>query len=69
MVFGPRRRTGRCPEPSLANAADAIAAMARGFAALPRALSPEELGSGDRPVVAATMVGVTTPEWTRRGNG
>ncbi|WP_267243412.1 Tm-1-like ATP-binding domain-containing protein [Streptomyces sp. PR69] len=47
--------------PILANAADAAAGMARGFAAASRALVPAELGAGGRPLVAASMAGVTTP--------
>ncbi|WP_431041061.1 Tm-1-like ATP-binding domain-containing protein [Streptomyces sp. P1-3] len=47
-------------QPVLANAVDAVAAMAHGFAAAPRALLPGDLGGGDRPVVAASMAGVTT---------
>ncbi|MEV6651840.1 Tm-1-like ATP-binding domain-containing protein [Streptomyces sp. NPDC051219] len=47
--------------PVLANAADAIAGMAKGFATAPRALLPADLGSGGRPLVAASMAGVTTP--------
>ncbi|MFF3688163.1 Tm-1-like ATP-binding domain-containing protein [Streptomyces sp. NPDC002187] len=45
----------------LANAADAAAGMAKGFAAARRGLRPEELGAGARPLVAASMAGVTTP--------
>ncbi|MCP3820615.1 Tm-1-like ATP-binding domain-containing protein [Streptomyces sp. A3M-1-3] len=47
--------------PVLANAADAIAGMAKGFATSSRALRPADLGSGGRPLVAASMAGVTTP--------
>lgn len=47
--------------PILANAADAIAGMAQGFATAPRAVRPADLGTGGRPLVAATMAGVTTP--------
>ncbi|MEU3299246.1 Tm-1-like ATP-binding domain-containing protein [Streptomyces sp. NPDC006678] len=52
--------------PVLANAVDAVAGMAKGFAAAPRALRPESLaaggpGAGGRPLVAASMAGVTTP--------
>ncbi|WP_398859156.1 Tm-1-like ATP-binding domain-containing protein [Streptomyces chengmaiensis] len=47
--------------PILANAADAAAGMAKGFAAASRALVPAELGAGGRPLVAASMAGVTTP--------
>ncbi|MGW1141307.1 Tm-1-like ATP-binding domain-containing protein [Streptomyces zhihengii] len=47
--------------PVLANAADAAAGMAKGFAASPRALHPAALASGGRPLVAASMAGVTTP--------
>jgi uncharacterized protein (UPF0261 family) len=46
--------------PVLANAADAAAGMAKGFAAAPRALAPAEFGSGGRPLIAASMAGVTT---------
>ncbi|RPF29384.1 uncharacterized protein (UPF0261 family) [Streptomyces sp. Ag109_G2-6] len=48
--------------PVLANAAEAVAAMAKGFArsALDRT-RPVRLGSGARPLVAASMAGVTTP--------
>ncbi|MEV4949088.1 Tm-1-like ATP-binding domain-containing protein [Streptomyces sp. NPDC053755] len=68
----------RVSAPILANAVDAAAAMARGFAADGvRALRPAELGvpggtagrsgqepegaDGDRPLIAASMAGVTTP--------
>ncbi|MEV6399001.1 Tm-1-like ATP-binding domain-containing protein [Streptomyces sp. NPDC051907] len=47
--------------PILANAADAVAGMAKGFAAASRAVRPEDLGVGGRPLVAASMAGVTTP--------
>jgi uncharacterized protein (UPF0261 family) len=47
--------------PILANAVDAIAAMAKSFAAASRAVRPADLGAGGRPLVAATMAGVTTP--------
>ncbi|WP_240134645.1 Tm-1-like ATP-binding domain-containing protein [Streptomyces sp. MUM 178J] len=47
--------------PIPANAADAAAGMAKGFAAASRALVPAELGAGGRPLVAAGMAGVTTP--------
>ncbi|WP_156722021.1 Tm-1-like ATP-binding domain-containing protein [Streptomyces apocyni] len=47
--------------PILANAADAIAGMAQGFATTPRAVRAADLGSGGRPLVAASMAGVTTP--------
>ncbi|WP_455359104.1 Tm-1-like ATP-binding domain-containing protein [Streptomyces sp. SYSU K21746] len=47
--------------PVLANAADAIAGMAKGFAAASRALRPADLAAGGRPLVAASMAGVTTP--------
>ncbi|MER7110574.1 Tm-1-like ATP-binding domain-containing protein [Streptomyces sp. NPDC000229] len=46
--------------PILANAADAAAGMAEGFAAASRATAAG-LGAGDRPLVAASMAGVTTP--------
>ncbi|MFJ6938822.1 Tm-1-like ATP-binding domain-containing protein [Streptomyces sp. NPDC101132] len=46
--------------PVLANAADAIAGMARGFAESSRAVDTADLGDG-RPLVAASMAGVTTP--------
>ncbi|NNJ05355.1 UPF0261 family protein [Streptomyces sp. PKU-MA01144] len=47
--------------PVLANAADAAAGMAKGFAASPRALRQDRLGTDGRPLVAASMAGVTTP--------
>ncbi|MFC5805201.1 Tm-1-like ATP-binding domain-containing protein [Streptomyces formicae] len=47
--------------PILANAADAAAGMAQGYAAAARALRPADLGAGGRPLVAASMAGVTTP--------
>ncbi|MEU0372608.1 Tm-1-like ATP-binding domain-containing protein [Streptomyces sp. NPDC006283] len=46
--------------PVLANAADAVVGMAKGFAATHRALRPAELAAGPRPLVAASMAGVTT---------
>lgn len=50
----------RVSEPILANAAAGIAGMAKEFAATGRALT--DVGSGDgRPLVAASMAGVTTP--------
>ncbi|MGP3923476.1 Tm-1-like ATP-binding domain-containing protein [Streptomyces sp. 8N616] len=47
--------------PVLANAADAIAGMAKGYSASPAARSVQWGRAGGRPVVAATMAGVTTP--------
>jgi uncharacterized protein (UPF0261 family) len=48
--------------PILANAADAVAGMAKGFAAAGRApLSTGPGADGGRPLVAASMAGVTTP--------
>ncbi|MGW2562726.1 Tm-1-like ATP-binding domain-containing protein [Streptomyces sp. NPDC001514] len=48
--------------PILANAADAVAGMAQGFAAATRAGRPVgPPAGGSRPVVAASMAGVTTP--------
>ncbi|MFF3290397.1 Tm-1-like ATP-binding domain-containing protein [Streptomyces sp. NPDC003023] len=47
-------------EPVLANAADAAAGMAKGFAARPRAVLPARLGAGAGPLIAASMAGVTT---------
>ncbi|MER5928702.1 Tm-1-like ATP-binding domain-containing protein [Streptomyces sp. NPDC002054] len=47
--------------PVLANAADAAAGMAKGFAQGSRAVRPGRLGSGERPLIAASMAGVTTP--------
>ncbi|MFJ8584391.1 Tm-1-like ATP-binding domain-containing protein [Streptomyces sp. NPDC093595] len=48
--------------PILANAADAVAGMAKGFAAAGRAPVPAGSGAdGGRPLVAASMAGVTTP--------
>ncbi|WP_030209105.1 Tm-1-like ATP-binding domain-containing protein [Streptomyces sp. NRRL S-87] len=51
----------RVSAPVLANAADAVAGMARGFAAASRAVHPADLGNAGRPLVAASMAGVTTP--------
>ncbi|MFJ8648611.1 Tm-1-like ATP-binding domain-containing protein [Streptomyces sp. NPDC093546] len=51
----------RVSEPILANAADAVAGMAEGFAAASRALVPGEWGGDGAPPVAASMAGVTTP--------
>ncbi|MBT2439551.1 Tm-1-like ATP-binding domain-containing protein [Streptomyces sp. ISL-36] len=58
----------RLSAPILANAVDAVAGMAKGFAAAPRAVRPAELGeggsggpdAGERPLIAASMAGVTT---------
>ncbi|MET9375190.1 Tm-1-like ATP-binding domain-containing protein [Streptomyces sp. NPDC002992] len=51
----------RVSAPILANAVDAVAGMARGFAARPSG-SSEWSDSGDgRPLIAASMAGVTTP--------
>ncbi|MFC8271027.1 Tm-1-like ATP-binding domain-containing protein [Streptomyces sp. NPDC057271] len=47
----------RVSAPILANAVDAVAGMARGFAAA----VPAPAADGDRPLVAASMAGVTTP--------
>ncbi|MEV7617942.1 Tm-1-like ATP-binding domain-containing protein [Streptomyces sp. NPDC089799] len=46
--------------PVLANAADAAAGMAKGFAEASREVRPGQLGSGGRPLIAASMAGVTT---------
>lgn len=46
--------------PVLANAADAAAGMAKGFASARRALRPADLAAGGRPLVATSMAGVTT---------
>ncbi|MCB5179262.1 Tm-1-like ATP-binding domain-containing protein [Streptomyces antimicrobicus] len=46
--------------PVLANAVDAVAGMAQGFARTSRSILPGQLGKGARPVVAASMAGVTT---------
>ncbi|WP_073755884.1 Tm-1-like ATP-binding domain-containing protein [Streptomyces sp. CB03234] len=46
--------------PILANAADAVAGMAKGFASASRT-PVAGLGAGDRPLIAASMAGVTTP--------
>jgi uncharacterized protein (UPF0261 family) len=51
----------RVSAPILANAADAAAGMAKGYAAGPRADRSVDLQAGGRPLVAATMAGVTTP--------
>ncbi|QGZ52145.1 UPF0261 family protein [Streptomyces sp. QHH-9511] len=56
----------RLSAPILANAVDAVAGMAKGFAAEPRAVRPVELGDdgaggeGGGPLIAASMAGVTT---------
>ncbi|MCT4351615.1 Tm-1-like ATP-binding domain-containing protein [Streptomyces sp. Je 1-79] len=47
----------RVSAPILANAVDAVTGMARGFAAAAPAPAPD----GDRPLIAASMAGVTTP--------
>ncbi|MEV1054434.1 Tm-1-like ATP-binding domain-containing protein [Streptomyces sp. NPDC049887] len=47
--------------PVLANAVDAVCGMAKGFAGSARAVRPERMGAGGRPLVAASMAGVTTP--------
>ncbi|MFD7554961.1 MULTISPECIES: Tm-1-like ATP-binding domain-containing protein [unclassified Streptomyces] len=48
--------------PVLANAAEAAAGMARGFARASLELRrPARLGTGSRPLIAASMAGVTTP--------
>ncbi|WP_330328980.1 Tm-1-like ATP-binding domain-containing protein [Streptomyces sp. NBC_00536] len=47
--------------PVLANAAEAIAGMAKGFARASRETRPARLGTGGRPLIAASMAGVTTP--------
>ncbi|RSS60662.1 Tm-1-like ATP-binding domain-containing protein [Streptomyces sp. WAC06614] len=46
--------------PVLANAVDAIAGMAKGFSRAARGVLPAQLGTGARPLVAASMAGVTT---------
>ncbi|MFF5445765.1 Tm-1-like ATP-binding domain-containing protein [Streptomyces sp. NPDC012888] len=46
--------------PVLANAADAAAGMAKGFARGSREVRTDRLGAGGRPLVAASMAGVTT---------
>ncbi|MET7621492.1 Tm-1-like ATP-binding domain-containing protein [Streptomyces sp. NPDC005408] len=51
----------RISAPLLANAADAMAGMAEGFAGSPRAVRAEDLLAEGRPLVAASMAGVTTP--------
>lgn len=51
----------RVSAPILANAADAIAGMAKGYAAAPRAERSVDLVGGGKPLVATTMAGVTTP--------
>ncbi len=51
----------RISAPLLANAADAVAGMAEGFAREPRAVRPEDLAARGRPLIAASMAGVTTP--------
>ncbi|MFD7013004.1 Tm-1-like ATP-binding domain-containing protein [Streptomyces sp. NPDC059928] len=51
----------RVTRPVFANAVDAVAGMAKGFAAASRALGPAQLASGGRPLIAASMAGVTTP--------
>lgn len=51
----------RVSAPILANAADAMAGMARGYAAASRPERSVDLASGAKPLVAATMAGVTTP--------
>ncbi|NUL02603.1 Tm-1-like ATP-binding domain-containing protein [Streptomyces lunaelactis] len=51
----------RISAPLLANAADAMAGMAEGFARAPRAVRAEDLLARGRPLVAASMAGVTTP--------
>ncbi|MEV3988559.1 Tm-1-like ATP-binding domain-containing protein [Streptomyces sp. NPDC049837] len=48
----------RVSAPVLANAADAVAGMAEGFASREPAAGP---GPGERPLIAASMAGVTTP--------
>jgi uncharacterized protein (UPF0261 family) len=50
----------RISAPLLANAADAVAGMAEGFARSPRAVRAEDLLAQGRPLIAATMAGVTT---------
>ncbi|MFJ4777761.1 Tm-1-like ATP-binding domain-containing protein [Streptomyces sp. NPDC088762] len=48
-------------EPVLANAVEAIAGMAKAFARAPVQLRrPARLGAGGRPLIAASMAGVTT---------
>lgn len=51
----------RVSRPVLANAADAAAGMAQGYATAVRAERSVEFAEGERPLVAASMAGVTTP--------
>ncbi|MFJ3923131.1 Tm-1-like ATP-binding domain-containing protein [Streptomyces sp. NPDC090022] len=46
--------------PVLANAADAVAGMAKGFSRASREIRLAQLGTGARPLIAASMAGVTT---------
>ncbi|MEV7441741.1 Tm-1-like ATP-binding domain-containing protein [Streptomyces sp. NPDC091204] len=46
--------------PVLANAAEAVAGMARAYARASLELHPPRLGAGARPLIAASMAGVTT---------
>ncbi|KOU42694.1 Tm-1-like ATP-binding domain-containing protein [Streptomyces sp. NPDC060334] len=50
----------RISAPVLANAVEAVAAMAGGFARDGRERGPTRLGAGGRPLIAASMAGVTT---------
>ncbi|WP_327677628.1 Tm-1-like ATP-binding domain-containing protein [Streptomyces sp. NBC_00467] len=50
----------RISAPLLANAADAVAGMAEGFARSPRAIRAADLRAQGRPLIAASMAGVTT---------
>ncbi|MET9701256.1 Tm-1-like ATP-binding domain-containing protein [Streptomyces sp. NPDC006529] len=47
--------------PVLANAAEAVTGMAEGYARAARDTPPARLGTGGRPLIAASMAGVTTP--------
>lgn len=51
----------RISAPILANAADAMAGMARGYASAADGERSVDLTSDERPLVAASMAGVTTP--------
>ncbi|MFC7303953.1 Tm-1-like ATP-binding domain-containing protein [Streptomyces monticola] len=51
----------RISAPILANAADAMAGMAAGYASARPTRQPVEPAAGGRPLVAASMAGVTTP--------
>ncbi|MFD7028676.1 Tm-1-like ATP-binding domain-containing protein [Streptomyces sp. NPDC059917] len=47
--------------PVLANAAEAVAAMAKAYARTSHEARATRLGAGGRPLIAASMAGVTTP--------